>query len=508
MFDAQYPADFICEGIDQSRGWFYSMLAISTFLTGESSFKNCVVTELILDKKGQKMSKSRKNTVEPWDVLAKEGADALRWYLISSSPPWLPTRFDRKGVIEASQKLLGTLRNVYSFFAMYAELDDFHPGDEAGELNLLDRWILSRFHSTVSEVEKQLDVYDMTRAARSLQAFVLDELSNWYVRRSRRRFWKGELGPDKIAAYNTLFAVLSGTTRLLAPFVPFVTEEISGALHSAMTDDEGKSVHLDRFPESDPTLVDGDLEGLMDAAIKICSLGRTVRNDAGIKIRQPLSEMVVHDHTGRCDKLHEHEEIREIVLDELHVRRLAPARDLGKYVRMRATPNYPVLGKRFGKRVPEVTGRIGELPQDSLSEFLRNGEIVLDSEDGGITLGREDMSIQAEGIAPYGARHEHGITVALNLEIDEALRIEGIARELVNRLQNLRKKAGFEVSDRINIRYDGGEIADDVFANQGQFIKNETLSRTADKGPVDWKNMVEFEIEGESISLWIQRESD
>lgn len=246
----------------------------------------------------------------------------------------------------------------------------------------------------------------------------------------------------------------------------------------------------------------------MDAAIKICSMGRTVRNDAGIKIRQPLSEMIVHDYTGRCDRLLEHDEIREIVLDELHVRRLVLAGELGEYVRMRATPNYPVLGKRLGKRVPEVTGRIGELPQDSLSEFLRNGEIVLDSEDGGLTLGREDMSIQAEGLAPYGARQEHGITVALNLEIDEALRIEGIARELVNRLQNLRKKAGFEVSDRINIRYDGGEIADSVFANQGQFIKNETLSRTAGKGPVDWKSKVEFEIEGESISLWIQRESD
>ncbi|MEJ2722866.1 MAG: class I tRNA ligase family protein, partial [bacterium] len=272
-FDYQFPADFISEGIDQSRGWFYSLLAISTFLKGESSYKTCVVTELILDKNGQKMSKSRGNTVEPWSVLEKEGADALRWYLIATSPPWLPTRFDRKGVVESSQKLLGTIRNVYSFFAMYAALDDWRPSEDLGTPSLIDRWILSRFHSTVAEVKKQLDVYDMTRAARSLQAFVLDELSNWYVRRSRRRFWKGEMGPDKVAAYHTLYSVLEGTTRLLAPFVPFVAEEITQALHEAMTgESEGPSVHLERFPECDPGVIDAELESLMGTALRVCAL--------------------------------------------------------------------------------------------------------------------------------------------------------------------------------------------------------------------------------------------
>ncbi|UCG53455.1 MAG: isoleucine--tRNA ligase [Candidatus Latescibacterota bacterium] len=509
MFDHQFPADFISEGIDQSRGWFYSLLAISTFLKGESSYKSCVVTELILDKKGQKMSKSRKNVVEPWDLLQKEGADALRWYLISSSPPWLPTRFDRKSIIETSQKLLGTLRNVCSFFAMYAELDDFRPGEEKGAQNLLDRWILSRFHSTAAEVRSQLDVYDMTRAARALQSFLLDELSNWYVRRSRRRFWKGEMGPDKIAAYNTLYFVLSGTVRMLGPFVPFISEEIHQALHTAMTGESaGESVHLGEFPECDTEAIDEDLEALMDTALKVCSLGRTVRNEAGIRIRQPLGEMVIWDNAGRCESLLGHDEIREIVLDELHVKRLTVADDLSTYVLIKAVPAYPVLGKRFGKRVPEIADRIGGLEGGELEKFIRDGELHIGLEDGEIRIGREDMSVGVSGVAPYGARMEHGITVALNLEIDASLRLEGVARELVNRLQNLRKKAGLEVSDRIAVRYHGGKIADQVFAKQGEFVRRETLALSSRKGESDWKDSVEFEVDGETIRLWIRRESD
>jgi isoleucyl-tRNA synthetase len=508
IFDEQYPADFISEGIDQSRGWFYSLLAISTFVTGVASYKTCLVTELVLDKKGQKMSKTRGNVVKPWDVLDSEGADALRWYLVSSSPPWVPTRFDRKGVVDASQKLLGTVRNVYSFFAMYAEIDGYRPGLAGGEPILLDRWILSRFHSTVAEVRKQLDAYDMTRAARALQSFVLDELSNWYVRRSRRRFWKGEMGPDKIAAYNTLHTVLQGTLRLLAPFVPFA-EEIHQAVHCAMTGaEEGPSIHLDPYPVSDAARIDTDLESLMETALVVCSLGRTVRNDASIKIRQPLSGMVIHDYSGRCRKLVANDEIREIVLDELHVKELRICDDPSRHVTLKPSPAYAALGKRFGKRVPEIAALVAKLPQQSLAEFLRDGRVALATSDGETVLEREDMVVTVEGIAPYGGRHERGITVALNLEIDDALRVEGLARELVNRIQNLRKKAGFEVSDRIRIRYAGASAADGVFAVQGELIKQETLATAIEKGGADWKERAELELEGESISIWIQRESD
>ncbi|UCH84948.1 MAG: isoleucine--tRNA ligase [Candidatus Latescibacterota bacterium] len=510
VFEEQFPADFISEGIDQSRGWFYSLLAISTFVKGESSYKNCVVTELILDKQGQKMSKSRKNTVEPWVVLDKEGADALRWYLITASPPWLPTRFDRKAVAESSQKLLGTLRNVYSFFAMYASLDDWRPDGDVGAPSLIDRWVLSRFHSTVVEVRKQLDVYDMTRAARALQTFVLDELSNWYVRRSRRRFWKGEMGPDKLAAYNTLYSVLRGTLRLLSPFVPFVTEEIEQALHHAMTGEpEGESVHLDTFPDYDREAIDGELESLMDTALRVCALGRTVRNETGIKIRQPLGEMRVYDEGGRCSALLEHEEISAVVRDELHIKRIEPADDVAKFVTMTAVPSYPALGKRFGKRVPDIVKGIEDLGQEELVEFQRSGEVTVGAGGGdAVRLGRDEMTVKVAGVAPYGAHQEHGITVALNLEIDETLRLEGIARELVNRLQNLRKKAGLEVSDRIVVRYHGGQTAKQVIDAQGEFIQSETLATSLDPGAVEWDNVVEYDVDGENIRLWIKRESD
>jgi isoleucyl-tRNA synthetase len=511
MFDSQFPAHFICEGIDQSRGWFYSMLAISTFLKGESSYRSCVVTELILDKKGQKMSKSRGNAVEPWDVLHKEGADALRWYLIVSSPPWLPTRFDRKGVVEASQKLLGTLRNVYSFFAMYAALDDFRLSDDKGDPGLLDRWILSRYHSTVAEVRKQLDGFDMTRAARAIQSFIIDELSNWYVRRSRRRFWKGEMGPDKVAAYNTLYTVLGGTVRLLAPFAPFISEEIYQALEGALSgldETDGRSVHLETFPKSDAGMIDTELEAVMDTALKVSSMGRTVRNEAGTKIRQPLAEMLIHDNSGRAEKLLAHEEIRDIVVDELHVKKIGVASGMQRIARLKAAPAFPALGKRFGKKVPEVAGRLKDLPQDALEAFVRDGETMLNLGEGDIRIGREEMSIGVEGVSPYGAWHELGITVALNLEIDEVLRMEGVAREIVNRLQNLRKKANYNVSDRIAISYEGGELAAAVFERQGELIRSETLAVVSDKGGADWVENTHLEVEGERIDLWIRRESN
>ena len=317
------------------------------------------------------------------------------------------------------------------------------------------------------------------------------------------------MGPDKLAAYHTLHTVLKGTLALLAPFVPFVAEEISQALDCAMNGDgEAESIHLGAYPESDPSKVDTSLETLMDTALRVCSLGRTVRNDVGIKIRQPLGELVIHDNTGRCEDLVRNEEIVDIVLDELHVKKVVPADTLSAYVTLKASPAYPVLGKRFGKRVPEIVKLIGSLPQGDLEGFLRNGEVTLKAGDEDIALGREEMSVQAEGVAPYGGRQEHGVTVALNLEIDEALRLEGLAREIVNRLQNLRKNAGFEVGDRIAVVYQGGVTADEAFGAQADFIMAETLANRVEKGTADWEDVSEFDLEGDRISLWIQRESD
>jgi isoleucyl-tRNA synthetase len=303
--------------------------------------------------------------------------------------------------------------------------------------------------------------------------------------------------------------VLSGTVRLLAPFVPFVSEEVYQALEGALAPDDGdRSVHLEDFPTSDAALIDTNLEALMDTAIRVASLGRTVRNEAGIKIRQPLSEMLIRDNAGRCQSMLGHDEIRSIVVDELHIKRLEIMEEAGKHVAYKAAPNFPALGKRFGKNVPDIAEKIRNLPAQSLESFRQSGEVVVATAAGEATLGRDELSVAVEGLEPFAAWEEHGITVALNLEVDESLRMEGIAREIVNRLQNLRKKAGYDVSDRIDIRFDGGMVAEEVFARQGELIRAETLARSSEKVAPGWPETTELDVEGERIRLWIRRESD
>jgi isoleucyl-tRNA synthetase len=507
MFKKQFPADFISEGIDQTRGWFYSLLAISVILTGESSFKNCLCTDLILDKDGQKMSKSRGNTFEPSDLLSKEGADALRWYLTTTSPPWVPTKFDRKGVVESSQKLLGTLRNVFSFYSMYAAIDGYvYDENEKGETSLLDRWILSRFNSTAKYVNEQLDAYELTRAARSLQTFVLDELSNWYVRRSRRRFWKGELGPDKTAAYYTLYTVLGGVVKLLAPFTPFLAEEVYLALRGIATDgDSVESVHLERYPQTDESAVDDALERQVDVAMTISSLGRNVRNDAGIRVRQPLAELVVQGDGPGVEEFLEQDEVVASVLEELNVKSVRSADSIEEYAELKAKPNFPALGKRFGKRVPAVAEAIKKLATPALVDFGKTGEVSVTTAEGDVTLSREEMTVGIEGRGDFGAGADRGITVVLNLAVSDELKLEGLAREAVNRLQNLRKKAGLEVTDRIRVRYADTEALGKVFASQGDLIENETLAAEIVPGEADWEHTVSFKIDDTDFQLWLQK---
>jgi len=509
MFDRQFPADFISEGIDQSRGWFYSMLAISVFLKGESSYRSCLTTEMILDKNGQKMSKSRGNAVEPWDLLRNEGADAVRWYLTTTSPPWTPTRFDRDGVQETSRKVLDTIRNVYSFFAMYAEIDGYVPGGEVdrGEPSLLDRWILSRFHSTTRTARAQMDTFDVTRAARAIQDFVLDELSNWYVRRSRRRFWKGEMGPDKVAAYDTLYTVLDGVLRLLAPFTPFVAEEVYLALRGLSPEDSGPgSVHLEPYPEPDESAIDSELEKQMEVALTVVSLGRTVRNDAGVKTRQPLSEMLIHSTDGAAlEAFLANRGIVGLVLDELNVRSLRSVESVGEYVELRAVPNFPALGKRFGKGVPGVAAAIKALDTPSLAAFNHKGEVTVDVDGRSTELSRDELSVQLSAREGLGAKEERGVTVVLNLELSKELRLEGAAREIVNRLQNLRKSAGYDVTDRIRIRFDGGPFAAEVFEAEGGLIRAETLAVEALGEAADWADGTELSIGGVTVRLWIHK---
>jgi isoleucyl-tRNA synthetase len=507
MFAHQFPADYICEGIDQSRGWFYSLLAISVFIKGVSPYRNVLTTELILDKHGQKMSKSKGNTVEPWDVLNEDGADALRWYLATTSPPWSPTRFDRDGVKDTARKMLENLRNVYAFYALYAGVDDYVHGGDRGAPSLLDRWILSRYHTTVKRSREWMDAYDVTRAARAIERFVLDEVSNWYVRRSRRRFWKGEMGPDKVAAYHTLHSVLDGVTRLIAPVAPFLSEEIYLALLGLSAETAGgASVHLEMYPEADERAIDADLEARMDVALDVVSLGRTVRNESGVRVRQPLSEALVHStQKAALDAFLAHREIVSLVTDELNVRALRAVTDVEKYVTMTAVPGFPVLGKKFGKRVPAIADAIKGLGTGALASFMADGVARVQIDGETIELGREDLTVRVAPAEGYGAHEERGLTVILNLNITDDLRLEGSAREVINRLQNLRKSAGLDVVDRIRLRYTGGEHLRRVFGAQGALIAAETLADEMAERDADWTDALSFEIEGESVSLWIQK---
>jgi len=507
MFAHQFPADYICEGIDQSRGWFYSLLAISVFVKGVSPYRNVLTTELILDKHGQKMSKSKGNTVEPWDVLNDDGADALRWYLVTTSPPWSPTRFDRDGVKDTARKMLENLRNVYAFYSLYAGVDAYVYSADRGTPNLLDRWILSRYHTTVQRSRGWMDAYDVTRTARAIERFVLDELSNWYVRRSRRRFWKGEAGPDKTAAYHTLHTVVDGVARLIAPIAPFLSDEIHLALRGLTADTaDGASVHLENYPEPDASAIDEDLEARMDVALNIVSLGRTVRNESAVKVRQPLSEVLVHstDRTA-LDAFLANREIVELVTDELNVRALRAVDDIATFVGMSATPNFPVLGKKFGKRVPAVTAAIKALGTDALATFMASGSARVTVDGESLELGRDELNVTVTAVDGFGAREERGLTVILNLAISDELRVEGWAREIINRLQNLRKSAGLDVTDRIRVYCEGGPRAQSVFEKLGALIATETLAdEMLPVAPEETDGMA-LDLDGEIALLWIAK---
>jgi isoleucyl-tRNA synthetase len=354
-----------------------------------------------------------------------------------------------------------------------------------------------------------MDDYDVTRAARTLERFVLDELSNWYVRRSRRRFWKGTAGPDKTAAYHTLYTVLDGVARLLAPLVPYLADELYLALRGQTAADAGGgSVHLESFPASDPAAIDADLEATMEVALDVASLGRTVRNEAGVRVRQPLARVLVHTtDAAKLARFISNPEVVGLVKDELNVRAVDPVADLTQFVTLAATPNFPVLGKKYGKRVPKIADAIRKLDTAALIRFGHQGVVSLAVDDDGeaVDLAREDAGVAATPTAGFGAREERGLTVIADLAIDDDLKLEGAARELINRLQNLRKQSFLDVTDRIRLRYDGGPLAERVFGAQGGLIAGEALADDVARGSVDWDASAELDIDGERVTVWLQK---
>lgn len=502
-FGKNFPADFICEGIDQTRGWFYTLHAISTMLFDKVAYKNVLVNDLILDKNGQKMSKSKGNTVDPFSLFDKYGADATRWYLTVNNPPWRPTLFSEDDLAEAQRKFFGTLLNTYSFFALYANIDKFNfsekfiPYEERPEI---DRWIISKLNSVVNEYQQFMDAYDVTKAARLIYSFTIDHLSNWYVRRNRRRFWKSENNQNKIAAYQTLYESLKIIAKLLSPFAPFFAEELYQNLNGNTKEEPFESVHLADFPEV--RIVDKALEEKMELAQRVVYLTRAMRGKLNLKVRQPLQKIMVAVEASKQDSLNQ---MRDVILDEINVKELIVLKDDADIVTKSAKPNFKTLGPKFGKKVNPVANAIRQFNKELIGK-LEKGESVF------VTLGEESFEVQKENveiisseITGWSVESDEGVTVALDTLLNDSLIQEGLAREFVNRIQNMRKDAGFEVTDRILISVEAVDEFVDAIKIFKQYISNETLANkiTFEVGEPGFSQS--WEIGSHSISITIQK---
>ena len=483
-FGRQFPADYICEAVDQTRGWFYSLLAVSTMLFGKSSYKTCLVLGHILDSEGKKMSKSLGNVIDPWDVFEKQGADALRWALYTATSPGNTRRFSRDQVDDAVRKYLLTLWNTYSFFVTYARIDGFDPREdfvEPDSRSLMDRWALSELQLTVRTVTERLDAYDVTAAGRIIGEFV-DELSNWYVRRSRRRFWKGEEDADKKAAHSTLYECLTTVTKLTAPFTPFVAEALYQNLVANADPEAPESVHLANWPEYDEALVHRELSERMAAARRVVGLGRAARNAAAVKTRQPLREVVVVNEVTSEGASFEDgvKALREIILDELNVKKLnfGEAKDIVSYD---LKPNLGVVGPKYGRLVPGLRVALTEASPE-VGARAAAGESVAVSVDGEeIELSPEELLVEPTERPGYVLEREGGLSVALRTELDPELMDEGLVRELVHRVQNLRREKGFEIEESVVVRLSGSPRFQALLGEHwGDYFRSEVLARDLD----------------------------
>ncbi len=478
LFKENFPADFIAEGIDQTRGWFYSLHAISTFLFNSPAYKHVVVNELILDKEGQKMSKSRGNVVDPFEVVEKYGADSVRWYLMSVSPPWKPKLFNEDDIVEIQRKFFSTLLNTYSFFTLYANIDKFTYAEEripVKDRPEIDRWIISALNSLVKNYIQAMDEYDLTKASRLISDFTIDQLSNWYVRRSRRRFWKSGIEKDKISAFQTLYECLITISKLMAPFAPFLADEIYRNLNSVTKKEPYESVHLSYIPEPNEDEIDLELEKRMELAQRIVYMVRSLRAKANLKVRQPLRKIII-SISDEAEK-EQIEMMKDVILDEINVKAIEYVDDDSDIVEKKAKPNFKSIGPKFGKKAQKVAQAIKELRKSQIKELENNGKIEISVDGEKLEIVKDDVDIYSENIKGWVVESDGVITVALDTELTEELINEGFAREFVNRVQNMRKEANFEVTDRIRIffRTESEKLKKAVFA-LGDYIKNETLA--------------------------------
>ena len=494
-FDEElFPADFICEGIDQTRGWFYSLMAISTFIKGKAPYKNVLVNDLILDKEGKKMSKSRGNTVDPFTLFDKYGADATRWYLLHVSPAWSPTKFDEDGLVEIVSKFFGTLKNVYNFFVLYSNQDKMEPQDlsvDCKERPELDRWILSKYNRLVKEVTEDMDRYDHMKSVRKIQEFVVEDLSNWYIRRARRRFWGEEMNQDKQSVYVTTYEVLMGIAKMIAPFAPFLADEI----YVNLTGEE--SVHIAYFPKADESLIDERVEQRMDLVRDLVGLGRGTREKERIKVRQPLSEILVD---GKYEALIG--DLTPLIMEELNVKKVVFEKELDQYMNYSLKPNFKVAGPMLGKNIKAFGGALAKVNAAEVAAKLEaEGKITLElnGEPAEITSDMVDMRISAkEGFA---VAMENNIFTILDTSLSKELIDEGLARELISKVQQLRKQNDYEMMDNIKISISADEEVADAVEAHRDYIMKETLAVELTQGA----DLKEYDLNGHKTGISVER---
>ena len=494
LFESQFPADFIAEGIDQTRGWFYSLLVISTFVMGKSSYKNVVVNDLVLDKNGQKMHKSRGNAIAPMPILEKYGADATRFFMLYSSPVWTPLKFDEDGIKEMISKFFNTLKNTYAFFQMYANTDGIDPREykvKYEDLEEIDKWLLSKYNKLVKSVTISMDEYDLNKTTKSLLTFVTEDLSNWYIRRNRRRFWSSNLDNSKKGVYQTTYEVLVGVCEILAPIAPFISDELYIKLTGK------KSVHLANYPKYNEKLVNEKIEKRMDLIRELISIGRNIREEAKIKVRQPVSEILID---GNNEDLIS--DLVPLMKEELNVKEIVFIKDLDQYMNFTVKPNFKEVGRILGSKIKEFSQKLLELTNDKISKLNNKENIIieLDGEDFEVTPSMVDIRISAkEG---FDVAYQNNNFVILNTELTEDLVLEGLAREFISKVQNMRKNKDFDIVDRIKVYYLADSDVNNSIAKFGDLIKKEILATDM----IEEENLEEtIDLNGHEVKIRIEK---
>ena len=500
-FEAQYPADFISEAVDQTRGWFYSLLAISTLIFNRAPYKNVIVMGHVQDEDGQKMSKSKGNAVDPMDALNKFGADAIRWYFYVNSAPWLPNRFHDKAVEEGQRKFLGTLWNTYAFYVLYADIDNFDPTKyslEYDKLSVMDKWLLSKLNTLVKTVDEYLNNYKITETARALQSFT-DDMSNWYVRRCRERFWAKGMEQDKINAYMTLYTALITLSKISAPMIPFMTEEIYQNLVRSVDKNAPESIHLTDFPKVNEEFIDKDLEVSMDEVLDIVVLGRAARNSANIKNRQPIGNMYVKAENVLSPFY------VEIIEDELNVKAVEFKDDVEEFVSYSFKPQLKTVGPKYGKLLNKIREALTNLDgHKAMQELNTDGALNFDFDGEKVVLGREDLLIETAKNDNFVTEADNKVTVVLDIRLDDALLEEGFVRELISKIQTMRKEAGFEVVDHIVLSQSGNDRIAEIIKKNEAVIKNDTLADEIVYNNVEGYTK-DWNLNGEHTSLGVSK---